>query len=290
MSLTYGSYVVAVPRVHRIDGAPALGGHLLVVHAELRMEANNEERQKRLGQYEFRCTGGRLEALISGNQLFLSRLFPARGERVLTARPTFYEEQLDLVAPVSRAQLAALEELRAGGAVMLTVHVEGVFHAPIGPQTATDGVQWRVSTSDWLDLLRDCRYQESLLIEVPLPGPDGSSQLLKAAAHIREAEQALGRGRWRECVGACRDVLEALSLEAGDPDIADGAWDAVYKSQKELDLAARMRVVRRSLKLLTHPARHVDEVTARIEWQAEDAKFALAVVAAAVRRYSTGKP
>lgn len=284
MSLTYQSREFAEAKILDVHGEPALGTHLLRVRVEVRVKALYKD-----GPDHFTIYGGKLSVSL-GNTRYLGRLFPVRGSGFVPIYEYASDKQVELLAEVSSAQMLALEDLRAGDNVTLVVGLEGVSY--VGPlrDPISAEIQHRIPRSLWLDILKACKYRETMLIEVPVTDPEGSPALQKAAGHLREAQEAMGRGQWREAVGACRDVLEALSLEANDPDEVDGKWPEILVRHKDLDRAARMRVVRRALKLLTHPARHVDEVTVNIEWQAEDARFALAVAAAAVRRYSVGKP
>jgi hypothetical protein len=82
------------------------------------------------------------------------------------------------------------------------------------------------------------------------------------------------RGEYREAVGQCRDVLESISRGLRDKD------QQPTKPQQEWTKAERLQRVRSAMRLFTHPARHVDEVTATFEWSRIDAASTITMCAA----------
>jgi hypothetical protein len=127
-------------------------------------------------------------------------------------------------------------------------------------------------------------YRKTLLLEIPMPDSDAPEELRKAVEHLRQAQDLMIHGRYREAVGACRDVLD--SLGAGLADEQDQPPEAVrgwFEGTRGLDKAGRVRLARRALKVLTHPARHADEVSARHEWGPVDAMSIVTATAALMR-------
>ncbi len=76
----------------------------------------------------------------------------------------------------------------------------------------------------------------------------------------------MAQGEYREAVAACRDVLEEVSRALKDDRIQLNG-----KEQRDWDKAERLLQLRRALKVVVHPAKHRDEVSAAIEWTRRDA-------------------
>ncbi len=94
------------------------------------------------------------------------------------------------------------------------------------------------------------------------------------------------RGKWREAVGCCRDVLESLQAAIGDRDTKDGTLDnLLLEGARTMSKEERLRLVRRALLTYCHPARHADPNAASIEWDRADAVAAITVVSALLGQY-----
>ena len=135
-----------------------------------------------------------------------------------------------------------------------------------------------LNQSSRIEVLNQMGYRQSMLIEIPVMDDNK-----KSAGHLAAAEKAMRLGHYREAVGSCRDVLEAMSLSLGEQDDNDPEFSALFANTRTKDKPARLRVLRRALKIMTHPARHVDDVAVRFDWDREDAESAIAMMAAMLR-------
>jgi hypothetical protein len=89
------------------------------------------------------------------------------------------------------------------------------------------------------------------------------------------------RGHFKDAVGTCRDVLELVSSALNDEkEQAPESIKSLFEGTREMDKEQRLRVVRRSLKILTHPARHADQVSTSVEWGPLDASSVIMMTAA----------
>ena len=70
----------------------------------------------------------------------------------------------------------------------------------------------------WIEILKNVGYAEKILMEFPSLPRSSNPQLAHAFEHLQGAQQSLFQGEYREAVGRCRDVLEALSLGLGEAD------------------------------------------------------------------------
>lgn len=190
-----------------------------------------------------------------------------------------HEQWITFDLELDAARVQAIEALRMGRSLNVQLHINGTAVAPGARQLQRIRAQIRheATQSDWIRVLDGMEYRKTLLLEVPMPATDAHEGLRQAVEHLRQAQDLLMHGRYREAVGACRDVLESLDTALGD------AAAAVPDNQRDWDKACRVRNLRRALKVLTHPARHADEVSAQHEWGPEDAASIVTATAALLR-------
>lgn len=206
------------------------------------------------------------------------------------ARP--YECRTYLEIEMDAARVRALEGLRAGGDLRFSLTLRATFQRDRGPlHEGCDQATYASNQSEWATALERMGYGRFILIEVPAPDAASRPELAKAAEALRLAEDAVRRGEWREAVGRCRDVFEAVETAKSDKQAVDGAFAAPNgKNQRDLTFDERLLAVRKALKLLTHPARHYDESTIDYEWRGEDAYAMVAMTAALIRKLAAPPP
>lgn len=138
-----------------------------------------------------------------------------------------------------------------------------------------------VNRGVWVEVLEQMNYRRTLLIEVPPPDEQAQPELADAVRLLGEAQQHMLRGHDRDAVGSCRDVLEAARVAIGDTDdIPADLHEVLFAKSRSMSKSERLRVLRRALVLVTHPARHRDEVAARIQWGRTDAAAMVTMTAA----------
>jgi hypothetical protein len=216
-------------------------------------------------------TGGKLVGtFIAPLNSLPTRSYPERSNRAY----------LYLTCDLDRARLQAIEGVRAGGNITFDVSLVGRFSTG---DAFSVGDSLIINQGVWISILDQMGYQKTLLIEVPAPDPSQQPELAEA---VRLLGQALGhtqRGHDRDAVGALRDVLDQISLALGDDDNLDAEITRVlFSNSRSMTKAERLRVLRRALKLVTHPARHRDEVSVLVDWSRIDALQMITMVSAFV--------
>jgi hypothetical protein len=226
--------------------------------------------------------GGNLFVKAREQELAVGRLEAPLEPVSLDAGQTHYPHEQVLSIDLDRARLEALEALRCGQGLNFSVGLWGQVASKQGSlgRLIAGNESYHANQSTWLEVLRQMRYAETMLIE--LPAGDGHPALAIA-------QKAIGLGHYREAVGACRDVLEALSINLGERNDKDPEFAPLFANSREKDKEARLRTLRRALIIMTHPARHSDEVSARFEWDREDATAAIAMTAAVMRWQTQAK-
>jgi hypothetical protein len=182
---------------------------------------------------------------------------------------------LNFFIDLDRARLEALEEIRAGAGLQLMMQYYATF-APneghLSTHTGQSGIS--ISQSDWISVLAELEYARTLLLELPVADARLDPELAGASNFLSQAQQTMARGEYREAVGLCRDVLDEI-----DKGLPRGS-EAEFTNLRALDKSQRLALVRRALKVFTHPARHRDDVAARFEWSRRDALFCVTCVSA----------
>ncbi len=262
-----------------LQGRPGLGFYRLIAQVDLTTHG------KQVGE-EVAVTniGGELWIRGKGNQEhFLGYLRRQGTEFPLTTYRHISKGNISLEIELDARRIEALEQIRLGGDLSFRMNLYGV--ASGGREKSSQEVQatlqYRANQSTWAEILEQMGYRQTMLLEIPVPGDEVSPQLQEAVKHLQTAQTHMLRGHFRDAVGACRDVVESLSITLSDEkDQLPEAIQSWFKDTRSMDKKERLRIVRRALKVLTHPARHADEVSASIEWGPTDARTVILMAAA----------
>jgi hypothetical protein len=200
----------------------------------------------------------------------------------LPIRQRDYEQtsSITLTLQMDRSRLEAMETVRLGRDVQLALNVFAQTDDGAGPQwqTATSGHV--LTQSDWGQALEQMGYRKTMLLEVPVLPAGRAPELATAAQDLAHAQQAVERGDYRDAVGHCRTVMEDIKLALKDDD------SVTFAGQDGMDKATRLRLLRRAFRVFTHPAHHRDELTVTIDYNRQDAVFAVSVAAAVLAELS----
>jgi hypothetical protein len=272
--------------VASLAGQPALGFSRLILSVAFRLEPTPQQRSG----VTIVEVGGELWAIGAARTTqYVGRLQPMNPPIRIDQRDYGQTQQEQLEIELNPQRLSAIEALRLGKNLDFDARLRMRVLAPSeqvpGRElTLTERVEYHVPQSAWLEILEQVGYRRTLLIEVPLPDAQVNPQLAAAVANLAKAQQALLRGEYREAVGCSRDVLESLSAALGDRDDQDTEVQQLFANSRQMDKAARLRVLRRALKLITHPARHADQGAASIDWTRDDAIAMVTMLAALLQR------
>jgi hypothetical protein len=191
------------------------------------------------------------------------------------------QRQIELVCDLDRARVEAIETARGGGNLALDVGLSWRFSQG---HVSSNQEQFVVNQGVWVEILSQMGYQQALLVEIPLPDPAAQPELAEAVRMLGDAQGHMLRGHDRDAIGVLRDVLDEVTRSLGDDDenIEPELTRVLFGNSRSMSKAERLRVVRRALKLVTHPARHRDQVAVGIDWSRTDSAQMIAMVAAFV--------
>jgi hypothetical protein len=214
------------------------------------------------------------------------------GSQVLTVRG--YVVRSDgLTLSLTDDQFVALERNRLAGDIRLILDLQFTLLDPPDGVYPVRDVQVSHSTreSAWMELLGQLGTEVAVVLRVPSPlSPRRASDeaaetppatLVEAAAFLRDAREKATARQWKECVQACRDVLDTIGHFA----------PVVPTSQipKERDLRGqqdRLANMFHATRAMAHAAHHVDAVTKTFVWNRATAEAVLGSTTALLLAYS----
>lgn len=277
-SWTIGPYVFAELELKSIHGSPGLGFYRFFIRVGYTMH-------NKLSGQEVTVTniGGALE--VRGKDTagrFLGNVRRESPESPLMTYEHTNKGNLQFEIEMDVRRIEAIEHIRLGGDLNFTLKIYGVARSASDgrSRTVTAFLQYRANQSTWIEVLDQMEYRRTMLLEIPILDEKVSPRFPEAAEHLHMAQTHLLRGHFRDSVGACRDVMESLSKALSDdkyqPEDVVKSW---FKATRSMCKEERLRLIRRAVTVLTHPARHADEVSASIEWGPIDARAVIVMTA-----------
>jgi len=218
-----------------------------------------------------------------GREQYLGHLRRQGAESALTASQYTSKVVVPLEIELDARRIEAIERIRLGGELFFRLILYGIASGGRNDhqQTMQASLDYRANQGTWIEILGQMDYQKTVLLEIPVPGDEISPQYLPVSRHLQTAQMHMMRGHFRDAVGACRDVMESLASALNDEkNELPGAIKSWFEETRAMDKEERLRIVRRALKVLTHPARHADDVSTSIEWGPTDARATIAMAAA----------
>lgn len=192
---------------------------------------------------------------------------------------------LTFALPLHPPQLSAIEELRAESDLSLYLAPCGIG----GDGSVTNPLyeKWGIPVprSRWLEMLRDARALDVLLLEIPMPVGEVPAWAKAVRDDLTRAQRHFHMGEYVDCVGSCRRVLDELGKRShGDrwsgPLLGSLAnrdtRDAMTKQEREQAIQATIRH-------FTHLAHH-SESDGGVFYDRAEAKLALSLTAAITAR------
>jgi hypothetical protein len=117
-----------------------------------------------------------------------------------------------LVAPISDAQLASIEERRAGGEPNFEITLTALARRSDGT-TGSYRLSWSspflVPRDRWKDALAACGYGRIHIVELPVP-PEINDAWARSALMLARASAEFGEGRYGETMGNARNALQEM--------------------------------------------------------------------------------
>ena len=275
MVLTIGSRVFADAQIQGVTLHPVVGAYELRFGLLITVNSTAGDEH-----YRALIDGARVGIGTDGGQrdgLGFAR--PDRRLEILT-RAHLDRTTPTLSLPLQPGQLAAIEELRAGGDLRFDLEVTGTGSGPTGAGPVHDVLHCHVPRSGWIEKLRAAKARDILLLEVPLPFPEPSDRWRKVSEELRRAEGRLRDGDYPGCVSACRTVVDELGCEA----YGRAGWDkpfleALSSGRREMSKSERGGAMLAALRHYTHQVHHGRSEGGETDYSQADARHVLTLAA-----------
>ena len=274
MGWSLGSRYFADMKVDSIYGSQGLGFSILNIRVEIALQNRNQEDivviDNITGKVEVKAKQGK------GREDYLGRLRRVDANDLVQTYDYASKKSITFEIELDPKRIEALEKIRAGGELNFKFTIYARARDRNGIQEVSESITYNANQSIWVSVLEGMGYRKTMLLEIPVLSEEISPSFAKAVENLKQAQLHLLNGHYRDSVATCRDVLECLAMAVGD----DKETEPMnFDNQKGMDKETRFRLVRKALRVVTHAAKHSDEVTVQIEWNYEDAKATVAIAA-----------
>ncbi|AKS22877.1 MAG: hypothetical protein C75L2_00020024 [Leptospirillum sp. Group II 'C75'] len=288
MSLTYGdNSPIADLSVKSITGRPGIGFYRLLFEVSITQHRIIPNKKT---WNSFREIEGQVRVSSTGTaHNDLGRILP-ESSLVMVAQ----ESSPELTSPYTYShlfyidlnplQIDRIEDLRNGGGLEFVLQLSGIADGAFGPQSRiVQGVDFRANQNTWIKVLKEMKYQEFLLFEIPIPPENASDELKQAVQHLNRAKDHLLKGLYNEAVGECRLVLESVTKGLKEESDFKTAINAYCNGRKEMTKNQRFLFLREAARHVCHPPHHSGE-SREVSYDRADATCVLVVTSAVVAR------
>ncbi|MFF8617165.1 hypothetical protein [Streptomyces sp. NPDC015350] len=198
---------------------------------------------------------------------------------------------VELVVPVTSAQLLALEEHRGGGDFAVLLALQGILPQSTAHPSADLQQTFRVAASTWERQLESVGLTASFTVTVPLPMTHGP--IRQAAEHLRTADRQITAGEYTDAIRETRLALTTMrklgvwpsggTKKRDDQDQADRYGILLDRLTGQADGYAE--VIQAAFNQTSGP-QHNDGAIASATWTRADAVTLNALAAALLHRLS----
>jgi hypothetical protein len=273
--LTYGTKTIGEIEIAIQGAQPAIWGHMVNLQLTGRLPAADGD--------ACALEVAAIDVYMGGKWLGSAMPFP--GQAVLSQRTYASTEYTAFRLFLEPLQVQAVEELRNGGGLNWRLQCSYRMKQSGIDTILSDQEDLTIAQGVWVPLLEQMGYQRTLLLEIPIPDARQRPELAQAVALLARSQKLIAEGQYTEAVGMCRDVLEEVSRALKDEN-GDGQVPGLFQNTRQMTKVERLQLLRRATKVLTHPARHRDEVAVAIEWSRIDALSIATITAALIQELS----
>ena len=188
-------------------------------------------------------------------------------------------------------QIEAIEKARSGGNLNFRIDLD--FRYAVNSfgnyRGDTSGHQIHVTDSipqsEWVECLDKMGYQETLMLEIPIPPAESHPELHSAMKNLKEARRTIVSGPAQSSMQTLRLAMDALYEVTGDAKVDDQepGFQKLVDGLRNWSKGTRIRNIRRGLKILLDATTHGQGEAGNMNWERRDAECVAMIFAALVR-------
>jgi len=284
---TIRNLIFAKLELKSIHGSPGLGFYRLIARIDYTTHSKEPAEEVTVSNI-----GGTLWVCGEDTQdRFLGYLRREGPESSLITYDHTRTGQLQFEIELDARRIEAIEEIRQGGDLKFTLNLYGIAHSASDElqHNVNATLKYQANQSTWIEVLDQMGYRKTMLLEIPMLEEKVNPLFKEAVEHLKIAQTHLLKGHFRDAVGSCRDVLESLSKALNDERQLPETVKSWTTNTRSMGKEERLRLIREAVKVLTHPARHADEVSALIDWGPEDARAVITMAALLLKLTTQGR-
>lgn len=275
MEITVGAWNVA--RVHPVLQylQPLVGGYELAFQFEINvLSAGDLAREATIVGAQVSVKTGMGERRLGFSRLDMP-LFIRQTARSSQAHATFFIE-------LTPSQIWTIEELRFAEVLTFAIAPRGVgregeYESPLHSTWTVE-----IPRSRWLQMLREARALDVLLVEIPMPVADVPDRWRSVTASFLEAERQFHFGEYTAAVVSCRKAVQGVGEQLyGLLEWAGPSLDLMEKARRDMSKEQREAAVLATVRHLTHLAAHTGR-EGGVVFSRDEARLILALTAAIV--------
>jgi len=279
MALTVGSYIIANTGLEYVALTPLLGGYELLFGMKFEPQASRDKSSRKAVLH-----GG--DCLIKASSGLERKLGFARFNVPVTlvGDPNTVSSAITVTLHLSLSpqQLAAIEDLRAGGDLTFELTPAGDGQGQAGQHFIQDTWRRAVPKSEWIQQLRISGAADILLIEVPIGYESTSERGQVAGERLRSAQLHFYQGDYPSCVATCRTAI--AEVYGPQSSTRPKGVDGQTKPRRDMTKAERESDLVEAVRNYTHLAHHAGTEGGESNYSRAEARLMLTVTAAIVAR------
>ncbi len=278
--LTHGNYGFAKMYISNLQGENGLGFYRLIIKTKIFWNERLDEMLVRLSD----LNGELFITFPNGDRKYVGRVHYQLSQSELKSKTNSYDDYLNFEIEFDRTRIEAIEDGRKGSDFNFEFKMKARGLIQNDSRLIEATLNYQVNQSAWIQVLREMNYKKMLLLEIPLEMDDNSETMKDVVGYLKEAQNFFVNGKYRDSIGSCRDVLESLTNVIGDEKLQlPDEIKTFFNHSKDMDKSERIKILHRAIKTLTHPARHVDEVSKSFDWNMTDSRSILAMTASLIQ-------
>lgn len=273
MSFTAGGGKILIKfDVDGISGIECVSGYMLRFHTSYRVPSRDDEPD---------MLGRNIRAKVFVGTKLLGWAHP---ESSTTFKPN---DKYDATGTfcfelfVTAQTIEAIEQIRGGDGVSFKLEIRGECRDSHNySMQGQDNVALNVNQKDWIDLLKQIKYGEYILFEMPVSlNPDEHESFALAA--LKRAKEQFYYGHYDEVISNCRKILELVLKDIDNK----GLRDKFAGNKKSMSKKERVINIYAALHHLSHLATHLSEEEGYVHFSRQEAVMILGMTGAALSQY-----
>jgi len=227
--------------------------------------------------------------VANGNEHYIGLAQLERPVFLKTHKKHTINEQITFLLFLTNRQLSKMEEIRDGQDLTFIIKTKGEGSSKGYTNAVRDEWKVEIPKSKWIDSLKNAKYMDILILEVPMLPKNLSEEWIDIRHDLEEAQRLFMNREYAACVSKCRGVIQ----ETGHKRFGKQNWHNPMlnligknsrsvkedKNRDNMDKDEREMALWAALKHYTHLAHHSKGEGGERLYTRSEARLALTLTA-----------